>query len=115
VPFGCTAQAVPPRYSGGAIELGPGAFELTYTPTSAFRRLYSDKSRFDELAASPAAMKILAEEIPSTHAKILEGDREFMANTLEEAKAMFFFGISPKAVERAASRLEKIIFEEKTP
>lgn len=112
VPFGCTAVLAPPRYSGAAIELAAGPYDLCYSPTEDFRRLFSGRSRLDELKSCPRAMDILARELPEAHARVLAGDREFAANTLDELRHMFYLGIQPAAADRAAAALCELIYEE---
>ena len=103
VPFGCTAEAVLP--GGETVELEPGVFEKTYTPTIDYRRKYGMQSRLEEVIGDEEAMSVLREDLPPAIGLIESGDVEFYGMRFEELQTLFFRGFNPPLVQQGTKRL----------
>jgi alpha-L-rhamnosidase len=108
VPFNCRAKVKLPDYEGDIVWIEAGCYEITYKPFTDYRKMFNMNSRLEELGKNQEAMKILSEELPMVAGMIAGGDAENLSISLNELQFMFFLGLNPEVVGKAAKRLFEI-------
>lgn len=112
VPFGCTALVGLPFYPGEATgELSSGIYEFTYMPTEDLRCRYTKKTLFKEMVQDEKAMEIIERISPMLQHFLTSGDEEFLHESLNTLKGMFFLGFSQEVIQKLTDELTKIYEE----
>lgn len=108
VPFNRKAVLELPDYDGDAITLEPGSFDITYVPTRDYLAKYAGETRLEMLAKDPEAIKAIAEVMPQAAGMISGGDAEFLSNTVDELKDLFYMGFNENNVNAIIEALKTV-------
>lgn len=112
VPFDCTALVGFPFYPGEATgELSAGIYEFEYMPTEDLRCRYTRKTLFKEMVQDEKAMEIIERISPMLQQFLTSGDEEFLHESLNTLKGMFFLGFSQEIIQELADELTRIYEE----
>lgn len=109
VPFDCTAVVGLPFADIEPAELTAGVHKWEYTPSIDLRALYSKKTLFKDMMQDEKAKKIIERISPLLQHFLSTEDPEFLNESLDTLKGMFFMGFSDDEVNRLESELTKLI------
>lgn len=112
IPFGCSAIVCLPSYPQKAIgELNAGVHQFCYQPMENLRSRYTRKTLFKDMMQDDAALEIIDRISPLLQHFLGSGDEEFLHESLETLKGMFFLGFSMEEIESLTKELTKLYEE----
>lgn len=112
IPFGCSAIVCLPSYPDKAIgELNAGVHQFCYRPMENLRSRYTRKTLFKDMMQDDAALEIIDRISPLLQHFLGSGDEEFLHESLETLKGMFFLGFSMEEIESLTKELTKLYEE----
>lgn len=112
IPFGCSAIVCLPLYPDKAIgELNAGVHQFCYQPMENLRSRYTRKTLFKDMMQDDAALEIIDRISPLLQHFLGSGDEEFLHESLETLKGMFFLGFSMEEIESLTKELTKLYEE----